>query len=84
VDGSLKALGYVVGADGRFDSGRGQTADEESVDHWPDRNEKLGKWADAFATAVTNPSGSIEEQADFSKPRITGQATKRRRNQTKD
>lgn len=58
--------------------------DEETVDAWPDRNEKLGPWVDAFATAVANPSGVIEEQADFSKPRIAGQATKRRRKQTKD
>jgi hypothetical protein len=53
--------------------------DEESVDHWPDRDQKLGKWADAFATAVANPSCAVEEEADFSKPRVAGQATKRRR-----
>ena len=56
----------------------------ESIDHWPDRDEKLGKWADAFATAIANASGAIEEQADFSKPRTAGQATKRRRTQTKE
>lgn len=58
--------------------------DEESVDRWPDRDEKLGQWVDAFATAVTNPSSVVEEEADFSKPRIAGQATKRRRKQTKE
>ena len=53
--------------------------DEETVDQWPDRDEKLGDWADAFATAIANPSGTLEAGADFSKPRIAGQATKRRR-----
>ena len=52
--------------------------DEENVDSWPDRDEKLGSWHDAFATAIANPSGALEPKADFSGPRIAGQATKRR------
>ena len=58
--------------------------DEESVDGWPDRDEKLGDWLGAFATSVANPSGTVEDQADFSKPRIAGQATKRRRKPAKE
>lgn len=53
--------------------------DEESVDAWPDRDEMLGPWKDAFAGAVTNPQGKLEPEADFSKPRVIGQATKRRK-----
>ena len=46
----------------------------------PDRQEKLGAWYDAFATAIANPSGLLEDEVDFSKPRIAGRATKRRKN----
>jgi nitroreductase len=53
--------------------------DEETVDAWPDRDEMLGSWKEAFATAIANPDGALEPEADFSKPRIIGQATKRRR-----
>ena len=53
--------------------------DEELVSSWPDRDEKLGAWYDAFATAIANPSGVLEDRADFSKPRMTGRATKRRK-----
>ncbi len=53
--------------------------DEESVADWPDRDAKLGPWADAFASAIANPSGVIEATADFSKPRTAGRATRRRR-----
>jgi nitroreductase len=52
--------------------------DEESVDAWPDRDAKLGTWVEAYATAVANPSGTLEPAADFSKPRVAGKATKRR------
>jgi nitroreductase len=52
--------------------------DEETIDAWPDKNEKLGRWYEAFATSVTNPAGELEEGVDFSKPRVAGQATKRR------
>lgn len=55
--------------------------DEESVDNWPDRDEKLGPWYDAFATANVNTSGLLQDEADFSKPRVTGQATKRRKSE---
>lgn len=53
--------------------------DEESIGDWPDRDQKLGTWYDAFATANANPSGVLEDRADFSKPRVAGQATKRRK-----
>lgn len=53
--------------------------EEESMDTWPDRDEMLGDWKDAFTTPVTNPAGTFEPEADFSKPRVIGQATKRRK-----
>lgn len=52
--------------------------DDETIDAWPDRSEKLGEWLDAFTTANSNPSGTLEPEADFSSPRTIGQATKRR------
>lgn len=52
--------------------------DDESIAAWPDISEKLGEWQDAFTTANANPSGTLEPEADFSKPRTVGQATKRR------
>ncbi|MDA4843753.1 nitroreductase family protein [Hoeflea poritis] len=55
--------------------------DEESLDAWDDRAEKLGDWDAAFTSDVPNPGGKLEPEADFSAPRTTGQATKRR---TKD
>ena len=48
------------------------------MDDWPDKAEKLGQWASAFTTQTANPSGELESEADFSKPRTIGQATKRR------
>ena len=53
--------------------------DEELMSNWPDREEKLSTWYDAFSTAVANPSGLLQDKADFSKPRVSGQATKRRK-----
>lgn len=55
--------------------------DEETLDAWEDRAEKLGEWEPAFTTRTPNPGGQLEAMADFSAPRTTGQATKRR---TKD
>jgi len=52
--------------------------DDESIDAWPDKSEKLGPWQEAFTTANVNPSGALEPAADFTKPRTIGQATKRR------
>ena len=52
--------------------------DEESMTAWPDLVEKLGPWLDAFTTGVANPGGDLEAEADFSKPRAQGKATKRR------
>ncbi|MFK7964422.1 MAG: nitroreductase family protein [Burkholderiaceae bacterium] len=54
--------------------------DEESMDDWPDKAEKLGDWEHAFTTQTANRSGAMESEADFSKPRTIGQATKRRFN----
>lgn len=53
--------------------------DKEQIEAWEDRAEKLGEWDSAFTTGTPNPSGRIEPEADFSAPRVTGQATKRRR-----
>ncbi|MFO1114385.1 MAG: nitroreductase family protein [Beijerinckiaceae bacterium] len=53
--------------------------DDESMDQWPDKEEKLGPWLSAFTTAIANPGAVLEDQADFSQPRSEGQATKRRR-----
>jgi hypothetical protein len=46
---------------------------------WPDRDEMLGDWKEALTGNVTNPNGVLEAEADFSKPRIIGQATKPRK-----
>lgn len=54
--------------------------DEETLEGWDDRVEKLGEWDAAFTTGTTNPGGELEPEADFSAPRTIGQATKRRRN----
>ena len=53
--------------------------DQESMDAWPDRDEMLGEWTDAFTGPASNPAQSIESEADFSHPRAISQATKRRR-----
>ncbi|MFC3228419.1 nitroreductase family protein [Marinibaculum pumilum] len=50
----------------------------EEMAAWPDRAEKLGDWDTAFTGPNPNPGGSLEPAADFSKPRVAGQATKRR------
>jgi nitroreductase len=52
--------------------------DEERLETWPDRDAKLGQWDQVFTTRTANPSGQLEDDADFSKPRTTGRATKRR------
>jgi nitroreductase len=52
--------------------------DEESLESWDDRAEKLGEWDSAFTSAKTNPGGKLQKEADFSAPRTSGQATKRR------
>jgi nitroreductase len=52
--------------------------DEESMDTWADMQEKLGEWTEAFTTGHANPGGKLQTAADFSKPRTTGRATKRR------
>ena len=46
------------------------------MDAWPDRDEMLGEWKEAFTGTIPNPNGALEPEADFSKPRIIGQATK--------
>lgn len=52
--------------------------DNENLRDWPDFAEKLGEWAGAFAGQSANPGGTLEEAADFSKPRTAGKATKAR------
>lgn len=52
--------------------------DQEDLRDWPDFKDKLGDWADAFATGDVN-SGDLEQEADFSRPRTAGRATKARR-----
>jgi nitroreductase len=52
--------------------------DVESMEAWPDAEERLGEWRDAFTSSVTNPEASLEPEADFGRPRVSGQATKRR------
>jgi hypothetical protein len=39
----------------------------------------LGEWKEAITGIITNPNGAPEPEADFSKPQIIGQATKRRK-----
>lgn len=53
--------------------------DEELLESWDDREEKLGEWDAAFTSPVSNPGGELQPKADFTKPRTVGQATKRRR-----
>ncbi len=53
--------------------------DRENLQDWPDFEAKLGDWTEAFTSSRPNPSGELEEEADFSKPRTTGPATKARR-----
>lgn len=52
--------------------------DVESMEAWPDAEERLGEWRGAFTTPLSNPEARLEPEADFSKPRVSGQATKRR------
>ena len=52
--------------------------DRENLQDWPDFENKLGDWADAFASETPNPGGELEAQADFSGPRTKGRATKAR------
>ena len=52
--------------------------DVEDMQDWPDTEAKLGEWMDAFTTATANPDGVLEPEADFSEPRVAGQATKAR------
>jgi hypothetical protein len=49
------------------------------MDAWPDRDERLGEWTEAFVGALPNPDGVLEPEADFSSPRVIGKATKRRK-----
>ncbi len=63
----------------RCEQALGLYRDDESMNAWPDRDEMLGDWKEAFMGDVTNPDGVLEAEADFSKPRVIGQATKRRK-----
>ncbi len=52
--------------------------DREDLHDWPDFRSRLGDWAEAFTTSHPNPGGELEPEADFSKPRTRGPATKAR------
>ena len=52
--------------------------DEERMEDWDDRAEKLGDWDRAFTSGEANPGGALEVEADFSAPRTKGRATRRR------
>ena len=52
--------------------------DRERIEDWPDMDEKLGPWADAFTGPRPNPDATLPEAADFSAPRTSGRATKAR------
>ncbi len=52
--------------------------DTERLEDWPDADEKLGDWKPQFTTATPNPGGTLEREADFSRPRTIGRATKAR------
>ena len=53
--------------------------DEEQMENWPDFEEKLDIWGDAFSTQNCNMSGKIERKQNFSKPRTEGRSTRRRK-----
>lgn len=53
--------------------------DREDMRDWPDFEDRLGTWADAFTTDAPNPGRQAEPQADFNRPRTEGPATKARR-----
>ncbi|MCY3604404.1 MAG: nitroreductase family protein [Gammaproteobacteria bacterium] len=53
--------------------------DREDIRDWPDFRSRLGDWAEAFTTGHANPGGELEAEADFSRPRTSGPATKARR-----
>jgi len=53
--------------------------DREDLRDWPDFRKRLGDWAEAFTAAHPNPGGKLEAEADFSRPRTAGPATKARR-----
>lgn len=52
--------------------------DSERLEDWADAETKLGDWYQAFTSANPNPNGALQDEADFSKPRTTGRATKAR------
>ena len=52
---------------------------EEQMENWPDFEEKLDIWGDAFSTQNCNMSGKIERKQNFSKPRTEGRSTRRRK-----
>lgn len=54
---------------------------KENLTDWPDMKEKLGEWENGFTSDSPNPQNTFQAEADFSKPRQTGKATKRRNKQ---
>lgn len=55
--------------------------DDETMLAWDDCGDLLAEWQQAFTSQTANPTAVLQDTADFSTPRTTGQATKRR---TKD
>lgn len=58
--------------------------DRADITDWADLDEKAGDWAGAFSTGTANASGHLEAEADFSAPRVAGQATKARNRDVSD
>jgi hypothetical protein len=54
-------------------------SEEESKNARLDLDEMLGDWKEVFTGEVTNSDCVLEAEADFSKPRVVGQASKRRK-----
>ncbi|MDF0601581.1 nitroreductase family protein [Psychromarinibacter sp. C21-152] len=52
--------------------------DIEDLRDWDDYAQKLGDWGPAFTTGTANPDGRLEPEADFTRPRTAGRATKAR------
>ncbi|MEX0286452.1 MAG: nitroreductase family protein [Paracoccaceae bacterium] len=52
--------------------------DQEHLTDWDDFEAKLGDWGGAFTSDQVNPSDDLEAEADFSRPRTVGRATKAR------
>jgi len=52
--------------------------DQEDPRDWDDFEQKTGKWGTAFGTGNVNDADDLQEEAECSKPRTAGRATKAR------